>query len=107
MQAAVSQMDLGEWQSMQDYLPIFYYKEGEPASIPKESVFSSNSGFKIAKEVRPRRDGDIIELYVDLTDLCILSHFNYLIAVDSDDGSRFVMLNTADEKSMQPILVKE
>ena len=88
--------------------PSFYYRLGNPATIPSQTVLGGN-GFNRARVNDFRREttdrNGVLEytiLYnVDLSDISIVSHFNYLASLDTDVGA-FVMNNTSDETSVVP-----
>ncbi|MDR2447083.1 MAG: hypothetical protein LBD58_07330 [Treponema sp.] len=107
IEARVSVADVPSWQTMHDIRVVFYYKTGEPdTTTRKQAVLSADSGFKSTFPRFSREGDDSILLFVDLSDVCQASNFNYLISIDGD-GEKYEMIKVADEKAVEQYLYRE
>jgi len=97
------------WGKIDNFSPSFYYRLGNPATIPSQTVLAGN-GFTQANVVDFRREtDDSIMCFVDMSKISAVSHFNYLLSVTDANMGTFIMNNTSDEISRvsQPLRRQE
>jgi hypothetical protein len=89
---------------------FFYYKfaknDKTAGTFDNRQVKDKSNGFTVVN-AEPTHDGDDrMHISVNLRDIPIQSYFIFLITVKYEDGTEFVMYNTADEITPKPITIQ-
>jgi hypothetical protein len=89
---------------------LFYYKiakdDKTAGTFDNRRVKDKSNGFTVVNAEPTHEGDDRMHISVNLRDMPIQSYFIFLITVRYEDGTEFVMYNTADEITPKPITIQ-